>query len=142
MCKYILLNEGSPFQLNEADQYCTLKSWTQKFFFWIFQIYFLHLNLDIIHSEGSPPSQEDSENVYWLLWGPIMDFGMANILSAPKAVKIFNPFFSWMEGYPSKDRKMTTGDGQLSESLKMVFHSISSGSVKTGACQDILLDDI
>ena len=42
-----------------------------------------------------------------------------------------------MEGYPSKDRKMTTGDGQLSESLKMVFHSISSGSVKTGAGQDI-----
>ena len=43
-----------------------------------------------------------------------------------------------MEGYLSKDRKKTTGDGQLSESLKMVFLLISSGSVKTGDGQDVL----
>ena len=57
-----LLNEGSPFQLNEGGQNCTFKSWTQKILsFWNFQIYFLHLNLDIGLTKVSPSSQEDSE---------------------------------------------------------------------------------
>ena len=50
-----------PIPVRWGRRILDFESWTEKIFFSIFQNSFLFLNLDIINSEGSSPSQGDSE---------------------------------------------------------------------------------
>ena len=61
-----------------------------------------------------------------------------NILSAPTAVKIFEPFFFGRKTGSLKGQKVDHWGWSTFHSLKLVFLLISKVNVKIGVCQDIL----